>query len=200
MFKYEKKPYICPLIMRFDSFIKGMPQDEERFFHELFMEYYPALLSFARHYVEEGATAEDLVQEFFIKLWEKGMLEGVEPERLKNYLYVGVRNRALNSLDKNDPLRRVGEKAIPTAVWEEYDEVKDQLEERVRAAVERLPEKSREIVKCVYWENMKYKEVAERFGVSLATVKTLLVNSLKALRKDTSIRLDVLLFFLLKKK
>ena len=77
--------------------------------------------------------------------------------------------------------------------------MKDQLEERVRAAVERLPEKSREIVKCVYWENMKYKEVAERFGVSLATVKTLLVNSLKALRKDTSIRLDVLLFFLLKK-
>ncbi len=166
----------------------------------LYEVYYKPLVVWADTFIHDVGLAEDLVQEFFIKLWEKGMLEGVEPERLKNYLYVGVRNRALNSLDKNDPLRWVGEKAIPTAVWEEYDEVKDQLEERVRAAVERLPEKSREIVKCVYWEDMKYKEVAERFGVSLATVKTLLVNSLKALRKDTSIRLDVLLFFLLKKK
>ena len=183
-----------------ELFLKYLAQKDNKAFQHLYGMYFSALKALAVNYVKDEDEAEDLVQEFFIKLWEKGMLEGVEPERLKNYLYVGVRNRALNSLDKNDPLRRVGEKAIPTAVWEEYDEVKDQLEERVRAAVERLPEKSREIVKCVYWENMKYKEVAERFGVSLATVKTLLVNSLKALRKDTSIRLDVLLFFLLKKK
>ena len=169
-----------------------MKQRDRKGMEGLYEVYYKPLVVWADTFIHDVGLAEDLVQEIFIKLWEKGMLEGVEPERLKNYLYVGVRNRALNSLDKNDPLRWVGEKAIPTAVWEEYDEVKDQLEERVRAAVERLPEKSREIVKCVYWEDMKYKEVAERFGVSLATVKTLLVNSLKALRKDTSIRLDVL--------
>lgn len=177
-----------------------MKQRDKKGMEGLYEVYYKPLVVWADTFVHDMGAAEDLVQEFFIKLWEKGMLNAVEPRNLKNYLYAGVRNRALNSLDKDDPLRRVGESAIPERVWEEYDELKDQLEERVRAAVERLPEKSREIVKCVYWEDMKYKEAAEKCGVSVSTVKTLLVNSLKALRKDTSIRLDVLLFFLLKKK
>lgn len=165
----------------------------------LYQKYYRPLVVWADTFIHDMNAAENLVQEFFIKLWEKSMLSGVMPDKLKGYLYAGVRNRALNSLDKTDPLRRAGEVAIPAMMWEEYDEEKELLEEKVRAAVERLPEKSREIVKSVYWENMKYKEVAEKYGVTLSTVKTLLVNSLKALREDTSIRMDILLFYLLKK-
>ena len=40
---------------------------EEELFHNLFMEYYPSLLSFARYYVKDETIAEDLVQDVFVK-------------------------------------------------------------------------------------------------------------------------------------
>lgn len=168
---------ICLLIQRKEK--NGMEY--------LFEKYYRSLVVWADTFIHDVNAAENLVQEFFIKLWEKRMLEHVRPLHLKSYLYAGVRNRALNSLDKADPLRRVGEVALPAGVWEEYDDFKDEVVEKIREAVERLPERSRDVVKSVYLENLKYKEVAEKYGISIATVKTLLVNSLKSLRKEFAV-------------
>ena len=44
-----------------------------------------------------------------------------------------------------------------------------------------------------------YKEVAEKYGISIATVKTLLVNSLKTLRKEFSVYSGIFFLFFLKK-
>ena len=44
--------------------------NEEQFFHNLFVEYYPSLCSFALRYVGDGEVVEDLVQDVFVKLWE----------------------------------------------------------------------------------------------------------------------------------
>ena len=162
----------------------------------LFEKYYRSLVVWADTFIHDMNAAENLVQEFFIRLWEKEMLQNVQPVCLRNYLYVGVRNRALNSLEKTDLLRRVGEIAIPVGVSEEYE---DQMMEKVREALERLPERSREVVKSVYLENLKYKEVAEKYGISIATVKTLLVNSLKTLRKEFSVYSGIFFLFFLKK-
>lgn len=93
----------------------------------------------------------------------------------------------------------MGEIASPVGVSEEYDDLKDQMMEKVREALERLPERSREVVKSVYLENLKYKEVAEKYGISIATVKTLLVNSLKTLRKEFSVYSGIFFLFFLKK-
>ncbi|MDE7074547.1 MAG: sigma-70 family RNA polymerase sigma factor [Odoribacter sp.] len=165
----------------------------------LYKKYYRPLVVWADTFMHDMGAAENLVQDFFIKLWEKEILGNIQPCNLKNYLYTGVRNRALNSLNKFDPLRRVGEVVLPALVWEEYDDFEDQVVEKVREAVERLPERSREVVKGVYLENLKYKEVAEKYGISIATVKTLLVNSLKSLRKELAVYNGIFFIYLIKK-
>ena len=74
--------------------------------------------------------------------------------------------------------------------FEEYNERHDQIVSRVLEEMALLPERSREIMNCVFLEGLKYREVAERYGISVSTVKTLLGNSVKKLRE----RLDKELF------
>ena len=50
--------------------IKGIEEDE--IFRNLFIDYYPSLISFALYYVGDKTIAEDLVQEVFVKLWKPG--------------------------------------------------------------------------------------------------------------------------------
>lgn len=165
----------------------------------LFQEYYKPLVLWADTFLNDIALSEDLVQEFFVKLWEKELLSGLTSDTLKSYLYTSVRNRAFNALSKKDTLRNTSDIAGNNRVWEEYDDWEEEVIRQVEEAVGKLPPRSREIVECVYLQGMKYKEVAEKFEISVSTVKTLLVNSLKTLRKETKDEKDLFLFLYLKK-
>ena len=64
-----------------------------------------------------------------------------------------------------------------------------------------LPERSRAVVNGVFVEGLKYREVAERYGISVSTVKTLLGLSVKKLRERLNEELfaGFLLFFCTRK-
>ena len=83
--------------------------------------------------------------------------------------------------------------------WEENNEPEEEIMRQVDEAIAKIPDRSREIIELVYLKNMKYKEVAEKLQISMSTVKTLLVNSLKTLRKEFKDKNNLFLFFLLKK-
>ena len=75
---------------------------------------------------------------------------------------------------------------------EDEEVMHDEMIDQVLKALEALPPRSREVLECVHLKNMKYAEVAELLGISVATVKTLLVRSLKTLRglvSDTALLL-----------
>ena len=69
----------------------------------LFREYYKPLVVWATTFLHDTQRAEDIVQDFFVKLWEKPY-SALLPETLKSYLFTSIRNLALNQLDKIDPL------------------------------------------------------------------------------------------------
>lgn len=68
-------------------------------------------------------------------------------------------------------------------IFEEYDDSRDQVVAKVMAEIALLPPRSREILNCVFVEGMKYREVAERYDISVSTVKTLLGTSVRKLRE-----------------
>ena len=72
--------------------------------------------------------------------------------------------------------------SVVESVWENEDVTHDDMIDQVLKALDVLPPRSREVLECVHLKNMKYVEVAELLGISVATVKTLLVRSLKTLR------------------
>ena len=167
----------------------------------LFDEYYRSLVLWADTFLNDVKKSEDVVQEFFVKLWERHLVSGLRPETLKYYLFTSVKNLSLNALEKVDPLKRAYDINRLNRPWVEYNNLTEEMLCRVEREIEKLSPRSRDVVKAVYMEGLRYKEVAEKLDVSVTTVKTLLVNALKKLRANsTGIDTTLLLFFIKNRK
>lgn len=165
---------ICSLLQKRD--IKGLEY--------LFDNHYRSLVLWADTFLNNMQVSEDLVQDFFIRLWEKELYKKLMPGKIKTFLYTSVRNLSLNLVRKQDPLKKACNIDILDKNWEEFDEQKEQLLNIVEREIEKLPGRSREVVTAVYLKGMRYREVASTYGISEATVKTLLVLSMKRLREN----------------
>lgn len=167
----------------------------------MFDTYYKPLVVWADTFLNDLNLAEDVVQEFFITIWNDKIYLKFKPESLASFLYVSVRNRSYNKVGKRDIFRHAMELDQVTLVFEEYNQNHDTIVAKVLDEISLLPDRSREIMNGVFIEGMKYREVAERYGISVSTVKTLLGASVKRLRD----RLDKemftgFLFFFCKKR
>ena len=94
-----------------------------------------------------------------------------------------VRNRAYNQMKKRDALKNHEDIEKVDAIFQEYDDSKDKVIAQVFSEIETFPERTRQVLNGVFVDGLKYREVAERLGVSVSTVKTLLGNAIEKLRE-----------------
>ena len=149
----------------------------------LFDTRYKSLVSWANTFINDLAEAEDLVQEFFIDLWNGNVKEELLPGTLDSFLRVLVRNRAYNQMKKRDALKHHEDIEKVDAIFQEYDDSKDKVIAQVFSEIETFPERTRQVLNGVFVDGLKYREVADRLGVSVSTVKTLLGNAIEKLRE-----------------
>ncbi len=150
----------------------------------LFDKYYPALVVYAQQMIYDAAIAEDIVQEFFSKIWDSDYLNNVESDSLRSYIFRSVRNAVITYSKRKDLLRNTSDLSnlvIPDEIVSNIDE---ELIEATRKAIENLPERTRIAVEKVMVERLKYQEAADEMGISVNTVKYLLKDGLKKLRAE----------------
>lgn len=107
-------------------------------------------------------------------------------QNLRYYLYLSVRNAAINALQKNNMLSMEELSGIDMGIPEESIDEEEQ-EERNKLLLEKLqklPHQELQVVRAVIMENKKYKEAAEELHISVNTLKTHLTRALKQLRKE----------------
>src|SRR3954469_9718377 len=157
---------------------------------ELFAALKSPLLTYAQRLVGELSVAEDMVQEAFMKL--HAQFEQVrEPRR---WLYRTVHNLALNhrrdcskiiSLDSKIEESESNDATDPQPL---PDEQIARLEGigLVRLGMETLDERSREVLRLKFTENLSYKEISVRTGLKIGHVGYLLHHALKAMAEELS--------------
>ena len=167
----------------------------------LFDAYYKPLVVWADTFLRDVNMAEDVVQDFFFSIWNNKVYLNFFPSTLTSFLYVSVRNRCLNRMDKQDVFHHAVDLDHVDLAFEEYNENHDAIVSKVLDEIALLPERSRDVVNGVFVEGLKYREVAERYGISVSTVKTLLGLSVKKLRERMNEELfaGFLLFFCTRK-
>lgn len=155
------------------------------------------MVVYARGYLFDDDSSQDVVQEIFLFLWEESNKIDLRTN-LKPYLYAMVRNRCLDRLkaikvtDTSKILEDQTTFAInytPDWVVEEEKKIRYQ---RALDIIEDLPAKMRVIVKLRFIDNYRYKEIADELNVSLNTVKTQLKRA-KVKLADLAVSLAVIL-------
>lgn len=138
----------------------------------------------AFYILESQPDAQDVVQDLFIKLWNtRDELDKVL--NLKAYCTTLIKNMCIDRIRKASKEQSIGiETDIPESRTVDGDLIaKDKLD-RVMAAIERLPKGQRNVVKMYVLEEMSYDEISEITGMSNLTLRVLLSNARKTLRKE----------------
>jgi len=167
-------------------YIKGLQEGDRIVFEQIFREYYPLLCNFARRYVSDKSTAEELVQDLFCKLWDRRSQLHINTS-FNSYLYKSVTNYCLNyyrdlEIEKKIIINHVDNiEDLPGNSDFEQD---TDLHEKINRALLELPEKRREIFELSRFEGLKYHEIAKKLNLNIKTVETQMARSLEFLRSN----------------
>jgi RNA polymerase sigma-70 factor, ECF subfamily len=135
--------------------------------------------------VKDSDAAKDIVQEVFLNLWQKK--ESIDLSRpVRSYLTSSVRNKCLNYLRDNKKFTDTifeSEDIAGDPFEKQHDRlIEEELKKKIKASIDELPAKCREVFIMSRYERLKYSEIAERLQISVKTVETQMSKALQHLR------------------
>ncbi len=158
----------------------------------LYRLYYRPLCMYAMHYLGDEMSVEDIVQDCFIKFWEKSRTERISHP--KSYLYMMVRNACLDLLRRKPDNREAIEAAERLA--DEQLQEDSFVEARLWTAIDSLPPQCRKAFLMAKRDGKSYDEISTSLGISTNTVRNQVSKALRTLREGAEkIIINIFSFF-----
>lgn len=176
--------------------IERLKAGDELAFELFFRFYYAGLVVFARQIVLDGVDAEEIVQDFFVQLWEdRSKLR--ETGSLKPYLFTAIKNRSLNYL-KSKGIKEKIHNQIRKQVEGDFLYHPDifstsELQSEIEKVILKLPDRCREIFLKSRVDGTPNAEIAIELDISKRTVETQVSKALRILRSELKDYLPLLL-------
>ncbi len=160
---------------------------DEGAYQELYCLFKDPAIRFCNSIIKDVEESENLIQEVFIKIWEKR--DGINPElNFNSYLFTIIRNRVydyLKEVKKNE--------FVKERYWQnimEYQTPEPDLKEerifKIKKAISVLTEKRRKIIQLNFEEGKSYEEIAFLMNISKNTVKNQLVKAKQIIRAQVN--------------
>lgn len=167
------------------EWVKNIRRGDSDSFESLFNFYCQKLINFSRRYVWDKQTAENIVQDIFLKIWQNRNV--LDPSKsIKTYLFAAVKNESLKHLRHADVHKRWAEfisLSQDRAIDPEKTLSENETKKEIENAISSLPEKCREIFTMSKFDKLKYSEIAGILNISIKTVETQMGRALKKLRE-----------------
>lgn len=174
-----------------DACVASVRGGDRDAFNQLFSAWYARLANHALRLVGDRDTAEDVVQDVLVAVWQR-RADLPEAAKMAAYLHTSVRNRALNQLRKARPSRHLAlatelETAGPPSI--DIELADEELAGFLREALSDLSPRTREVFLLSREQLLTYNEIAAELQISVKTVETLMGRALTALRASLRPRL-----------
>ena len=158
----------------------------------LYDRYSRAVFSFALRMLGERAAAEELVQEVFFRAWQQARRFSEGRGTFITWLLSITHNMAIDEIRRRNRRPQRADSADPvlmlTNVTDENPSVEEQvmigaIGEHIRKAMATLPEAQRSAIELAYFHGLTQREIAERQGEPLGTIKTRMRLAVRKLRE-----------------
>lgn len=169
-----------------NEIIKRIRQGDVKQFESLFRSSYISLVRYAKSFVNDHDTAEEIVQDLFFRIWTDRDKIKIETS-LNGYLFRAVHNRCLHLFEHRKVIEK-HEKEIIQEQKKSSDNISEiirynELQNAVARILERLPERCGRIFCMNRFEGLKYNEIADKLAISVKTVEADMSKALKEFRK-----------------
>ncbi len=157
---------------------------------DLYARYSRLIYSFAFKMAGEGALAEDVVQDVFMRIWRGAAQYDPQRGRLASWMLQITRNRALDLLRSRGRSRPAG--GAEDVALHGPQHMEDPSEGlatavQVREAMAGLSPEQRQAVDLAYFQGLTHQQIAERTGTPLGTIKSRLRLALVNLRRHLQV-------------
>ena len=170
---------------------------EEEGLSLIFNKYYKYLVITGFKIIHDDHRAKDIVQDVFFKLWENRAKLNIQSS-LKSYLRKAVSNKCIDHIRKNKKIHwkeDLENSSIPDAYNSIIEEMEaSELQKIINEAIQKLPNRCREVFSLSRFENMSHKEIAVELDISVKTIENQITKALKFIRKAVH-SVNILLFF-----
>ncbi len=177
-----KKNLILELLL-----IEKLKSGDPGSFSDIFSAYYKDLVFFAYSFTHELSSAEDIVQDTFVKLWDDHEKLNVTVS-LKSILLKTIQNKCIDWHRHRKIVNNSSTYIIDNSPLYEYDTdnyiLRSELEEIIEKAIAILPEKFKETFEMNRFEGLKYQEIATKLNVSVRTIEVRISKALELLRRS----------------
>jgi RNA polymerase sigma-70 factor, ECF subfamily len=188
------------LIASYEKLLLGnIKNNDKASFSIVFTQYYKDLVTFSYGIVRNLNTAEEIVQDVFIKLWENRASLIID-RSLKSYLLKSVQNHSLNWLQHLKVQSRFvsytrDHQLLSNNETENYI-LHSELEHNLQEALNKIPLEYARAFRMNRFENLSYPEIAQILGVSTRTIEVRISKALSFLRNELKEFLLLVIFLL----
>lgn len=164
-------------------------------FDYFFDKYYQGLCVYAFRLLKSEAEAEDLVQDFFVRILENQKHIFIDSS-VKSYFLRSVHNRCLDMLDHRK-VKTTHERfrimMLKEDEMQEYPLLDSELTQQIEKAIKKLPENIRDTFILNRFDGLSYQQISTHENVSVKTIEYRISKALTLLRKELGDYLVVLL-------
>jgi len=168
-----------------------LKKGDKKAFEEIYNEFFGVHYHLCLQYIHNEKAAEEIVQDTFLKLWEiRNTLN--DQINIRNFLYTITKNNCLNYLRN----QKISMKHIENMKYMEmqfnYEALEklgnyiqfEELRSKIEEAIAQLPEELVETFQLSRFEELSYKEIAEKQNISIKTVEARISKALRILRVE----------------
>ena len=172
---------------------------DELAYEALFKSHFAELTLYAMRFVMNMESAEEVVQDIFFNLWTKRDTLNISVS-IKSYLYRTVKNTCLNIIKHQKIEDKYREHFSRELQTDELNAdnwmVESELSDKITKAIEQLPPERKKVFILSRFEELKYREIAEKLNISIKTVENQMGKALKFLRNELKDYIPLLIFLL----
>ncbi|MDR3061757.1 MAG: RNA polymerase sigma-70 factor [Dysgonamonadaceae bacterium] len=164
-----------------DVLLEEIRKSNNAAFEYLFKNYYLRLCGYAARFIDDREVIRDIIQECFIKIWEKR--ETLKSISILSLLFTMVRNGCLDYLKHAAIVEQHRIQYLASIEGEEklyhvdftcdteYETLYRELEEQIRHVIDHLPNRCKEVFILSRFGGLKNKEIAEKLNISVKAVE-----------------------------